>query len=133
MMQRHPSGRARTDLLGRAVLLVEDDFCEARDTQQALQHAGASVIGPFGDSESALRSIAGGNPSCAILDIHLRDGTRFNVAEALLDKGVPIIFVTGADSSMIPQDLSEVPVLQKPVDFHSLLRLTASLSDKRLA
>lgn len=131
MNQRHLPGRARTDLVGRAVLLVEDDFYEARDTQQALQHAGASVIGPFGDSESALRSIASGNPNCAILDIFLRDGTRFNVAEALLDKGVPIIFVTGVDSSVIPKAFSEAPVLQKPVDFHSLLRLTARLSDKR--
>ena len=131
MMQRHPPGRTRADLLGRSVLLVEDDFCEARDTQQALQHAGANVIGPFGDSESALRSIARGNPSCAILDIHLRDGRRFNVAGALLDRGVPSIFVTGADASEIPQDLSEIPVLHKPVDVHSLLILAARLSADR--
>ncbi len=131
MMQRHPPGRTRTDLRGRVVLLVDDDFCGARDTQQALQHAGASVIGPFGDSESALRGIADRNPSCAILDFHLRDGTRFNVAEALLNKGVPILFVTGADSAAIPPDFSTVPVLQKPVDVTALLRLAAKLSDKR--
>jgi DNA-binding NtrC family response regulator len=132
MMQRYPPGRSRTDLLGRAVLLVEGDFCEARDTQQALQHAGANVMGPFGDSESALRCVAGAAPSCAIIDIHVSDAKRFNVAEALLDKGVPVIFVTGDDSSMIPRDFSEVPLLQKPVDFSALLKLTAKLADKRL-
>lgn len=131
MIQRHPPGRTRSDLLGLAVLLVEDDFYEARDTQQALQHAGASVIGPFADSEAALRSIAGGNPSCAILDVYLRDGMRFSVASALMDKQVPIIFVTGVDFGVIPKRFREAPVLQKPVDVHSLLRLTARLVSKR--
>jgi len=131
MIQRHSPGRTRSDLAGRAVLLVEDDFYEARDTQQALQHAGASVIGPFADSEGALRSLAGGNPSCAILDVHLRDGARFSVASALMDKEVPIIFVTAADFGVIPKRFREAPVLHKPVDFHSLLRLAARLSSKR--
>src|SRR5262245_41326550 len=118
-MAYHRSGRARTDLLGREILLIEDDFYQARDTQQALQHAGAKVIGPFADSTSALRSIAGREPSCAILDIRLTDGLHFGVANALKDKGVPFIFMTGLDTSVIPEEHGEVPVFQKPVDYRS--------------
>ena len=125
------SGRARTDLLGRTILLVEDDFCQARDTQQALQHAGAKVVGPFGDCLSALRSIARRDPSCAILDIRLRDGTPFGVAAALQDQGIPFILITGLDPCVIPPELAQAPVLQKPVDYRTLLSLAAKISGKR--
>ena len=126
-------GRARMDLLGHAVLLLEDDFCQARDTQQALQHAGAKVIGPFADSESALSSIAARDPSCAILDLRLNDGVRFGVAAALMDKGIPIMFLTGLDPSVIPEKFADVPVVQKPVDYRSLTSLAARIAAKRLA
>ncbi len=125
--------RARTDLLGRTIHLVEDDFCQARDAQQALLHAGASVIGPFGDSVTALRCIASREPSCAILDIRLNDGVRFGVAAALKDKGIPFVFVTGLEATDIPEDLASVPVLQKPVDFRTLLKVTSQIAGSRWA
>src|ERR1700761_5277242 len=93
--KRRLGGRARMDLLGHTVMLVEDDFCQARDTQQALQHAGAKVLGPFADSESALKSMAALGPSCAIVDIRLTDGICFTIASSLRDKGVPVMFLTG--------------------------------------
>jgi DNA-binding NtrC family response regulator len=129
--KRRLGGRARMDLVGHAVLLVEDDFYQARDTQQALQHAGAKVIGPFADSESALRSIADRDPSCAIVDVRLSDGIRFGVATALIDKGVPMMFLTGLDPSVIPEKFAGVPVVQKPADYRSLLSLAARITGKR--
>ncbi len=128
---RRLGGRARMDLVGHAVLLLEDDFCQARDTQQALQHAGANVMGPFADSASALDSIAARDPSCAILDVRLSDGIRFGVAAALMDKGVPILFLTGLDPGVIPEKFAGVPVVQKPVDYRSLLNLAARMLPKR--
>ena len=120
------------DLRGHSVLLLEDDFNEARDTRHALQHAGAHVIGPFEDSDSALRSIFSVDPSCAIVDIDLGGGPLFNVAAALLDRFIPIIFVTSIDPKIIPREFSQSCVLEKPVDIQSLLRLTALLSVTRL-
>jgi DNA-binding response OmpR family regulator len=119
------------DLLGHTVLLVEDDFCEARDTQQALQHAGAKVLGPFGDAESALRSLVASDPSCGILDVRLSSGNCFDVAFALRDKGVPFMFLTGFDLGVMPADLARVPVLQKPLEYRSMLSLAAEISSKR--
>ncbi len=131
MNGRHLPGRARTDLLGRTILLVEDDFCQARDTQQALQHAGAKVIGPFADAESALRSIAARDPTFAILDIRLTDGVCFNIASALMDKGIPFMFLTALDPKEIPADLATAPIMQKPMDIRSMLTLAARLSGGR--
>lgn len=118
------------DLLGHAVLLVEDDFCQARDTQQALQHAGAQVIGPFADTDSALRSIAARDIDCAILDIRLRDGAGFRIASALIEKGVPFMFLTGLNINVIPQAHADIPVMQKPVDYRTLMSLAARISSK---
>lgn len=132
MIGRYLPGRARTDLLGQAILLLEDDFCQARDTQQALQHAGAKVIGPFADAESALRSIAAKDPSFAILDIRLCDGVHFSVAAALKDKGIPFMFLAAIDPKGIPENLAAIPVMQKPVDLRSMLTMAAQLSGDRL-
>jgi hypothetical protein len=126
---RRLPGRARTDLLGHAVLLVVDNFYEARDIQQALQHAGALVVRPCADLKSA-PSLAEGELRCAILDLCAKNGFPVDVAEALAVKGVPLIFVAGFGSSVIPEKFSEVPVLQKPVDLYALLRLTAKLIGK---
>src|ERR1700761_5285102 len=102
---RQSPGRARTDLIGRKILLVEDDFFEARDLQQALQHAGARVIGPCGNTAAALRAIADHDLSCAILDIQLGGERRFNIATALEDKGIPFLFLTGMNRAAIPEEL----------------------------
>ena len=127
---RRLGGRARMDLLGHAILLVEDDFSQARDTQQALQHAGAKVIGPFADSDSALQSIAARDISCAIVDIRLRDGMGFGIASALHAKGVPFMFITGLNVNVIPAAHADIPVMQKPVDYRSLMSLAARISNK---
>jgi DNA-binding response OmpR family regulator len=131
--KRRLGGRARMDLLGHTVLLVEDDFCQARDIRQALQHAGAKVLGPFADSDSVLRSVVTRDPSCAILDIRLGDGVRFGIAAELMDKGVPVMFLSDLDLSVIPKELAHLPVLQKPVDYRSMLSLAAKISCKRWA
>jgi hypothetical protein len=60
----------------------------------------------------------------------LLDGIRFGVASALIDKGVPLMFVTGFDPSVIPEKFSGVPVVQKPFDYRSLLSLAARIAGK---
>ena len=129
--KRRLGGRARMDLLGHTVLLLEDDFCQARDIQQALQHAGAKVIGPFSDSESALQSVAARDPSCAILDIRSVDASRLEIASALKKRGVPMMFLSELDPSAMPEEFAGVPVMQKPVEYRPMLSLAARISSKR--
>lgn len=127
------SGKVRTDLSGHTVLLVEDNFTQALDVQQALEGAGARVIGPFADTLPALRCIANQSPSCAILDIRLSDGVRFNIAAALQDKGIPFVFLSALHESSVPDELASAPFLHKPVDHRALMKVMAELSDGRSA
>lgn len=124
-------GRARSDLLGHSILLIEDDFHQARDARQALQHSGARVVGPVKDPHTALRLINERQFSCAVVDINLGEGASFDIATSLQEKGVPFLFMTALDPATIPSELGNAPVIRKPVEFRALLKVAAHISANR--
>ena len=115
------------DLSGCEVLVVEDDFFLANDTERALKRAGAAVLGPVGQAERALALLESHEPNCALVDINLGHGVQFRVAEALQDRGVPFVFVTGYDNVMIPARFESVERIRKPTDFRQIVRAAARL------
>lgn len=55
-------------------------------------------------------------PEFALLDINLREEMSFAIAEALSDREVPFVFVTGyGSSSNVPAKFSNVSLLKKPL------------------
>jgi hypothetical protein len=46
----------------------------------------------------------------------------FEIATALRVRGIPTIFATGYDASMIPAELADTMRLEKPVDLDALCR-----------
>lgn len=107
---------AACDLNGKSVLVAEDDHFLASDAVSALRAAGATIVGPCPSVEAAYRQMDRGLPSAAVLDLNLGGGgPRFEVARRLRRRGVPFIFVTGYESSIVPDELKDVPVFQKPV------------------
>ncbi|MEI9406864.1 response regulator [Mesorhizobium argentiipisi] len=109
------------DLRGRAVLIVEDDFYLADDTQQMIEDAGAEVLGPFSAAEEALSLLDVQRPDCALVDVNLGAGPNFLLASALQARGIAFVFLTGYDPDIIPAEFRGVPCLQKPVDPTKLL------------
>ncbi|MBW8784540.1 MAG: response regulator [Novosphingobium sp.] len=105
----------RQTLHGRKVLIVEDDYFQALETQESLQDAGAEVIGPTGDGAEAERLISGHAIDAAVIDINLGLGASFELAGMLKRHGIPFLFVTGYDAAVIPAELSKVDRLSKPV------------------
>jgi DNA-binding NtrC family response regulator len=118
--------RRRGPLAGRRVLVLEDEYFIAEDLAQALDAAGATVVGPFGNMESALAALAG-RPELdvGILDVNLQGRRSYAVAEALQERGVPFIFLTGYDSPAIDAAWSQTPICHKPFDPARLLRILA--------
>ncbi|MBO9560282.1 MAG: response regulator [Caulobacter sp.] len=109
-------------LSGRSVLVVEDDFYQASDTERALRAAGAEVVGPVPRAAMALAALAGGDLDAAVVDINLGEGPSFSVADALQRAGVPFVFVTGYDEVSIPERLAHVETVQKPADMRAISR-----------
>lgn len=119
MMPAIASGRP---LLGLRVLVVEDDYFLALELSTALRSAGADVIGPARDPESALAAIGCEHIDCGVLDINLQGRMGFQAALELRARGIPAIFATGYDRSTIPAELADLPHLEKPVDLAALCR-----------
>lgn len=116
------------NLAGARVLVVEDDYYLALDTQRALQQAGAVVLGPCPDERTAHQVIEHDSPGCAVVDINLGHGPSFAVASALQAQSIPFVFVTGYDDVVIPEEFSAVPRLRKPVELRQIVRAAAQIA-----
>ncbi|MEO6153053.1 MAG: response regulator [Croceibacterium sp.] len=77
------------------VLVVEDEFIIALDLSETVQDLGYTLEGPFDETRHALAAIEDQMPDVAILDVFTADGEVYPVADALTEKGVPIIFHSG--------------------------------------
>ncbi len=111
-------------LSGRRILVVEDDYFAAQEMSEAVVNAGGSVVGPVASVEEALELVARTEPvDAAILDINLGGSKVFPVAQALRDQGIAIVFVTGYDDWIIPQQYEDVPIFRKPADADNVVRL----------
>lgn len=109
------------------ILILEDDYYLATDLQAALEVAGATVIGPFGDEAEAKRALDKTKPDCAFIDVNLGQGPSFEVPRALGERAVPFVFVTGYDAGTVPDEFAGVARLEKPVDSRKVLETAAQL------
>lgn len=105
-----------TPLEGRRLLVLEDEFFLAEDMTRGLQEQGAEVIGPAGDIDRAL-DLLDGTPRLdgAVLDINVRGEMAYPVADALIARRIPFVFVTGYDKAVIPRRYADVIRCEKPV------------------
>ncbi len=108
---------AELPLLGTRVLIVEDDFWQAEDGRDRLIEAGAEIVAMTGSVAAALKSAASRPTDIGLLDINLAGHESFDVARALLSRGVPVLFLTGYEASILPPDLANVPMITKPTEW----------------
>lgn len=106
---------AERPLTGAKVLVLEDDYFLATDLQDALERAGAEVIGPCADASEAMRLVAAERPTCALLDVNLGHGPSFELPRELTRLHVPFAFVTGYDGKSIPGEFADAERVEKPV------------------
>ena len=104
-------------LAGRRVLVVEDEYYLADDLARALATAGATVLGPAPSVAAALDLLAQ-EPAleAAVLDVNLGGEMVYAVADMLAVRGIPCIYATGYDETVIPERYSAAPRIQKPID-----------------
>lgn len=103
-------------LEGKTILVVEDDFFVATDLCRLLESEGVQVLGPVGRVADALGVIGqSGHIDGALVDLNLHGVLAFPVADALTERSVPFLFLTGYDRSAIPERFNDVPHFQKPI------------------
>jgi DNA-binding response OmpR family regulator len=115
---RHGCGPS---LLGRRVLVIEDEYFIADEICRVLVDIGANVLGPVPDMETGMALLADMPVDCAVLDIDLHGRSVFPFARELRARNVPWIYVTGYDSPAIPGDLAGMAHIEKPIDKAALM------------
>lgn len=81
-----------------------------------LRDGGAVVIGPFGDLASALAGAEQQAFDLALLDINLGGTMVYPLADALLLRRVPFLFLSGYIGADLPPRFSAQRRLSKPYD-----------------
>jgi len=107
-------------LPGCRILVVEDDYFIANDVSDFLSALDCDVVGPFSSIEDSLREIDHRLPDGAVLDVNVAGRAVYPLARVLMQRKVPLLFVTGYDSRNISQTFKAVPHLTKPISANRL-------------
>jgi len=112
--------RARRSLADRRLLVVEDELLVSMLVEEILGGLDATVAGPYGRLTDGLAAAKAERFDGAILDLNLAGESADPLADLLLARGVPFVFITGYQRESIDRRYANVPVLQKPIDAAAL-------------
>jgi CheY-like chemotaxis protein len=108
---------------GLRVLVMEDEALIAEQIQWFLEDAGMVVVGPLGNLPDALAAAASSEFDLALVDINLGGHDSYPVADKLVERGIPLILMSGYTSAQLPAAYAAYPSLAKPFDPQALLDL----------
>ena len=100
---------------GNRILLVEDEILVAMMMRDILSDLGFSVVGPFSRLSEAMVAAVHEHIDAGIVDVNLGGEFVYPVAEVLLARDIPFIFVTGYGVESIDARFASAPVIKKPV------------------
>lgn len=116
-------------LAGLRILLVEDEAMIAMLFEDMLADSGATVVGPASAVATALAAISSESIDGALLDVNLGGEQSFAVADALTEKQIPFVFVTGYGGAGMRDRYPDAPTLQKPFVADDLQRALGKLAE----
>ena len=106
--------------MGRHVLVVEDEMTIVLVIEEALFDLGAHVIGPAASLDAALRLAREASIDAAILDINIRGGNSYAVADILAERGIPFVLCSGYSDWAQEERHRDRPRLTKPYSSKNL-------------
>ena len=95
------------------VLVVEDEALIGMFIEEFLGSYGYAVVGPVENLKSAVLLAATEPIDVAIVDINIAGQTATAVADSLLQRRVPFLFVSGQVKALDPR-YDSIPLLRKP-------------------
>jgi CheY-like chemotaxis protein len=111
------------DLQGLRILVVEDTLLVADLIAETLDGLGCSIVGPVARLAPGLRAAASETLDGALLDVNLAGERCFPIADALVARAVPFVFLTGYGDAGIPSAYRDAPRLTKPFRIDQLIGL----------
>ncbi len=105
---------AAQTLQGVQILVVEDEAILSMILQDFLEELGCVIIGPARALPDALAYAEEARIDIALIDVNLQRVEAFPVADVLVRRGIPFIFMSGDDDLRRNDAYGTQPVLQKP-------------------
>ncbi|MET3896999.1 CheY-like chemotaxis protein [Devosia sp. UYZn731] len=103
-------------LAGRRVLIVEDEALIAIAVEDEVRQLGCDDIFVAYNKAQALVEIDSYKPAFAIIDVNLTDnGEDYEIADTLVDRGIPFIFSSGHLAGELPDRHLGRPFVSKPM------------------
>jgi DNA-binding response OmpR family regulator len=116
----------RNDAAGRKVFLAEDSPLVVMSLEGLFDDMDWMIDGPATQLADALALAETTDADIALLDVNLDGEMSFEVADRLIARGVPVVFVTGYEGAgLLPERLKSVPVVTKPfavIELEALLK-----------
>jgi CheY-like chemotaxis protein len=101
-------------LVGKRVLIVEDEMLVALLIEDFLIELGCSPLGPCGSVANALAAASTEVFDLAVLDVNLDGEKVYPVAEFLAERHIPFLFLSGYGEEAIPEGHRDWKVCAKP-------------------
>jgi two-component SAPR family response regulator len=110
-----------TQIGGLRVLVVEDEMLVSLLIEDMLTDHGCCIVGPFDRVGLALEAVGKEQIDCAVLDVNVAGDKIYPVAEALTERQIPFIFLSGYGQNAVPAGRTEWQVCTKPFTSDQLL------------
>ena len=108
---------------GNRVLLVEDEILVAMMMRDILTELGFTVIGPFARVSEAMIAAVHDDIDAGIIDVNLGGEFVYPVADVLVARKIPFVFITGYGVESIDGRFGQVPIIKKPVQRQVLQKI----------
>ena len=110
---------------GNRVLLVEDEILVAMMMRDIMSDLGFEVLGPFSRLQDAMVTAVHEDVDAGIIDVNLGGEFVYPVADVLVARNIPFVFVTGYGVESIESRFARIPIVKKPVQRQVLQKLFA--------
>jgi len=114
-------GRRRIKQAARRVLIVEDEAMIAGLIESILSGAGWSVVGPVATLERAVETIERERLDAALLDVRINGHDAYAVADVLMRRGIPFVFISGFTRKQMPPGYRDCAHIAKPFTPQAIL------------
>jgi CheY-like chemotaxis protein len=101
-------------LAGLRVLVVEDEMLVSLMIEEILVDHHCAIVGPYATVAEAVEAARREPIDLALLDVNIGGAQVYPVADALMARRIPFLFLSGYGQSAIPHDHPDWRVCSKP-------------------
>jgi two-component system, response regulator PdtaR len=98
------------------ILVSEDEFLVYLVLEDELRAEGYDVLGPFNSLQATREALMGEHVDLVLLDINMGGSMAWPIADELISRNIPFIFLSGYAADSLPERYRNMPRVGKPYD-----------------